>query len=226
MPGFSSEFGMTDHPRDPSRYESLRASHRALATMGPLVGIGLFACGVVLFLQQVGDLFSDAQLTWGEQRVTAIVAVVTLGGFALGGWVASRLLRVLAELIDVLVEQAESAGRAADLIEFHVVPALSRVAVALERSAAQPSSDGRALALAGVRQAIEACRWEQAERLFEAFTRDYAGTPEAASLAREIGDKRQAALAALQARLEAAQSANDPEHVIEFRDELTQHLRD
>jgi hypothetical protein len=86
-------------------------------------------------------------------------------------------------------------------------------------------SDGRVLAVAGVRQAIEDSRWEQAERLLKAFLRDYADSPEAGPLADELAQARGAVVDDLRARLDAARAANDPEQVISYRDELTQHLR-
>jgi hypothetical protein len=101
--------------------------------MVPLVRFGLFAVGVSLFLDQVKGLVSDAQFTWGERRVMGIVALVTIGGFSLAGWVAGRLLKAGADLIEVFIAGAESAGRAADLLELGVVPALGRIAAALER---------------------------------------------------------------------------------------------
>jgi hypothetical protein len=124
---------MSAGDRDPSRYESLRSSRRVLTRMAPLVGFGLFAAGVSLFIDQAGVLLSDMQLTWAERRLAGIVAAITLGGSALAAWVADRLLRALAELIDVVVDQAESSARTADLIEWNVVPALARAAMALER---------------------------------------------------------------------------------------------
>jgi rubrerythrin len=208
-----------------TRYESLRASRRVLARMVPLVEFGLFAAGVGLFLNQVGDLVSDMQLTWGERRIVGVVALITLGGFGLGGWVAGRLLRTLGGLIDVVVDQAEAAARTADLIEWNMVPALERVAVALERRSAGPAEDGRALAVAGVRQAIADSRWEQAERLLEAFIEDYSTAPERPTLALALAEARQVTIEGLRARLNAAQEVNDPEQVIAHRDELTLHLR-
>ena len=116
-----------------SRYQSLRHSQRVLQQMAPLVRFGLFALGVSVFLDQVKGLVSDAQFTWGERRVMGIVALITFGGFGLAGWVAGRLLKAAADLIEVFIAGAESAGRAADLIELHMVPALGRIALALER---------------------------------------------------------------------------------------------
>ena len=127
-----------------SRYQSLRHSQRVLQGMAPLVRFGLFALGVSVFLDQVRGLVSDAQFTWGERRVMGIVALITFGGFGLAGWVAGRLLKAAADLIEVFIAGAESAGRTADLIELHMVPALGRIALALERErpAAAPTAAG------------------------------------------------------------------------------------
>jgi hypothetical protein len=209
-----------------TQYESLRASRRVLARMVPLVEFGLIAAGLGLFLNQVGDLVSDMHFTWGERRVMGVVALITLGGFGLGGWLAGRLLRALAELIDVICDQAEAASRTADLIEWHLVPAFERVALALERRGAEPAAaGGLALAIAGVRQAIADGRWEQAERLLDALIRDFPTAEERQALADELTEARQATIDGLRARLDAAQSVNDPDQVITCRDELTLHLR-
>jgi hypothetical protein len=197
-----------------------------LVRMAPVVRFGLFAAGVGLTLSQVSDLVSDAQLTWGERRVVGIVALITLGSFALAGWVLSRLLKAVAELAEVFIDQAESARRAAELVEWNVVPALGRIAVALERAAAAaPRDDGRALALAGAQQAIEDEKFDLAERLVAAFVRDYPAAPEGGPLADELAAAREEAITDLRVRLDAARSANDPEQAIEYRDQLTQHLR-
>ena len=61
-----------------------------------------------------------------------VVGLTYLGGFGLAGWVAGRLLATSAGLIDAVVDQAEAAARAVDLIERHAVPTLGRIALALE----------------------------------------------------------------------------------------------
>jgi hypothetical protein len=130
-----------------SRYQSLRHSQRVLGRMAPLMHFGLFAFGVSVFLDQLRPLVSDAQFTWGERRVMGIVALVTLGGFGLLGWVVGRLLKASADLIEVVIAGAESAGHTANLIEQHIVPALGRIAAALERerpaTPPPPSGTGR-----------------------------------------------------------------------------------
>jgi hypothetical protein len=217
---------MVDEPRSASRYESLRASRRAFVLMAPIVRYGLCVTGLAVLLKQVEPLVSDMQLTWGERQVVGLTALITLGAFGLGGWVAGWIVRAMVELIDVMVDQAEATQRAADLIQWHVVPALERAAVALERAnLAPPASDGRALAIAGVRQAIGDQRWEQAERLIEAFLRDFPDAPEGPRLTQELAEAWQATIDDLKARLKAAREVNDPHAVIAFRDQLTQHLR-
>jgi hypothetical protein len=216
-----------------SRYQSLRASRRVLARSAPMVRFGLFALGLGLFLDQVRPLISDAQFTWGERRVMGIVALMTIGGFGLAGWLAGRLFRAFAELIDVFVDGAEAAGRTADLIELQLVPALGRLASALEPSASgsnlvpppDPGDEARHQTLAAFRRAIGAGRWSQAERLAQAFARDFPAAPEAATLDAELARGRQAAIDALRARLDDARRANDPDRVIDLRDALTEHIR-
>jgi hypothetical protein len=123
---------MSRTPFDRSRYEGLRRGRRTLAILAPLVQVGFLTLGLGIFLDQSRSLLSDAQFTWGERQVMGIIALLALGGCAFAGWVAGRLIRVAAELVDVLADTAEAAWRTTDLIEQRVVPALSRIALALE----------------------------------------------------------------------------------------------
>jgi hypothetical protein len=125
-----------------ARYQSLRHSQRVLERMAPLVRFGVFAVGISVFLDQVRGLVSDAQFTWGERRVMGVVALITIGGFGLAGWVAGRLLKAAADVIEVFIASAESAGRTADLLERQLVPAIGRIAAALERE--RPEAEPRA----------------------------------------------------------------------------------
>ncbi|MHC5541972.1 hypothetical protein ACYOEI_27445, partial [Singulisphaera rosea] len=114
---------MAGRSRTKQRYDSLRNSGHVLRRMAPWVRFGVFSAGLSLFMDQVRPMLSDAQFTWGERRVMGIVALFTLGGFGLGGWVAGRLLRASSELIDLLIDGADAAWRTADLIELQMVPA-------------------------------------------------------------------------------------------------------
>jgi hypothetical protein len=125
-------------PVNRSRYEGLRKGRRTLALIAPLVQLGFLALGLGIFLDQCGKLVSDTQFTWGERRVMGIVALLALGGCGFVGWVVGRLIKVTAEVMDVLADGAEAALRTNDLIERHVVPALARIASALERD--EPTS--------------------------------------------------------------------------------------
>jgi hypothetical protein len=116
-----------------SRYEGLRNGQRTLGLLAPLIQVGFLTLGFGIFLDQSRSLLSDAQYTWGERQVMGIIALIALGGCGFAGWVAGRLVKVLAELLTVLADNAEASFRTTELIEMHVVPALARIASALER---------------------------------------------------------------------------------------------
>ena len=212
------------------RYDSLRASRKALARVAPWVRFGLFSVGFSMFLNEARSLVSDMQFTWGERRIIGIVGLSYLGGFGLAGWVAGRLIWTGAELIDVMVDQSEAAARTADLIERHAIPTLGRIALALEKLTAEADTtkpvveDDATQAFEAARRVIAAARWAQAEKLVNAFIRDHPG-PDAARLFAELTDSRNRAIEALKVRLDAAKASGDALLAIEIRDALTEHLR-
>ncbi len=200
--------------------------------LSTVVRLGLMAVGLGLVLDRTQTLLSDMQLTWGERVVMGIALIAYGGGFALAGWVADRLLKALAELIALMVDQAESAATTVRLIEREVAPSLARIALAVERISTNPGSgpdrtidQRRAIAVAGVRQAIDEGRWERADRLIASLRRDFPDTPEADELTEDVSQGRQQAIHDLKGRLEAARAVNDPDQVLTYRDELTLHLR-
>jgi hypothetical protein len=113
----------------------LRRGRRTLGLLAPLVQLAFVVLGVGIFLDQSRSLLSDAQFTWGERRVMGLVALLALGGCGFAGWVAGRLIKVAAELVDVLADGAESAARTNELFERNVIPILARIAAALEAQA-------------------------------------------------------------------------------------------
>ncbi len=114
------------------RYAALRKGGKVLGRLALWVQLGFLIMGAGFFLNQARDLLSDAQFTWGERRVMGLIALVTLGGSGLAGWILGQLFRVSAQVLDVLADSAEAAWRAGDLIEQHLVPTLGRIALALE----------------------------------------------------------------------------------------------
>lgn len=119
---------------NPGRYQNLRRSGRILTRLAPVVTFGIWSLGLSLFLDQSRDLVSDAQFTWGERRVMAAVAAVTVGGYLLVGWVVGRLFKAAADLIDVLADLGDSSWRTGDMIEQHVIPLLGRIATTLDQN--------------------------------------------------------------------------------------------
>ncbi|MGE3819270.1 MAG: hypothetical protein AB7I30_07525 [Isosphaeraceae bacterium] len=208
-----------------NRYRSLQASRVALARAAPIVRYGLFGVGLAVFLDQVRPLVSDGLFTWGERRVMGAVALFTLGGFALAGWVGGRLLRASAELIEVLTDAAEAVARTAEVVELHLVPDLRRSASALEALAAGPAPDPAGRSATAVRQAIREGRWGRAERALQTLIRDHPGHPEAAPLAAELAAAQRVERDDLLRRLDVARAGDDVGRAIDYRDALTQFLQ-
>ena len=212
-----------------SRYQALRDHRRRIRRAAGWVRFALVATGFALALDQGKALLSDAQFTWAERRIFGLLALTWVGSFALAGWIVGTLMQTAAELIDVFADQAEDAARVVDLLEVHAVPALGRIALALEASArrapaAPAPPDPKATAAEAARRAIDAGRWGQADRLVAAFVRDHPG-PEAAALLTRLDDRRRAVVDDLRDRLEAARKADEPGAVVDLRDALTEHLR-
>lgn len=217
---------MIDPVRRTSRYQSLRTSRVVLGRMAPLVRLGLWGMGVSVFLDQVGPMLSDAQFTWGERRIMGLVALLTIGGFGLGGWVAGRLMKASAELIDLLIDGADSAWRTADLIELRMIPTLGRIANALEKSEQAGPGSASEPRLTAIRRAIADCHWEDAERLIESLANDKSQVAsEASALGDELCRARDRKIETHRQEIEAGRAANDPDRVIDARDALTLHLR-
>jgi hypothetical protein len=129
---------MTRAPIERSRYQDLRRGRRTLGFLASLVQFGLLAAGLAIFLHQAWLLYSGRGFTWGERQVLGAVALVAVGGCGIAGWVAGHLIKVVAELLDVLADGAEAASRTNELIERHVIPTLVRVATALESREPSP----------------------------------------------------------------------------------------
>ena len=97
--------------------------------------------GLGLFLDQAQGLLSDGHLTWGERR--GWVSLYYAGRVRAGRLDPAQVLKVLAELLDVLADTVEASWRTPDLIEQHLVPALGRIMAPLE--ACQPRAPVSAL---------------------------------------------------------------------------------
>jgi hypothetical protein len=155
------------------RYTSVRMGGRALARLAPAVRFGVGFLGVAYFLSQAQTLLSDAQFTWGERRIAALIALSTVIGFGLAGWILGTAFKVAAGLLEVLADQAEASWRAVDLMEIHVVPTLNRIAAKLDAAPAPapapstatpaPAADSRRLDSGRARQLTDELAEARAE---------------------------------------------------------------
>jgi hypothetical protein len=105
------------------------------------------------------------------------------------------------------------------------VRATIRLAAALDRAPAAPAAvadavtDLRARHLAEIHQAIRAGAWDDAAELLRAFAVAHPDDPETARAGVELAGAKRTGGQALLTRIQAAREANDPERVIELRDE-------
>lgn len=129
---------MSPAPADQFRYEGLRRGRRTLRLVSMLVQSSIILFGVTVFLEQAGSLLSEGQFTWGERRVMGLTALVSIGGCLLAAWAAGRLIGVFGELFDALADGAQASWRTVQLLETQVVPALNRIASALEDETKRP----------------------------------------------------------------------------------------
>ena len=85
---------MNQRMAESSRYARCGGGVKILGRLAWWVQAGFLLLGLGLFLDQARGLVSDAQFTWGERRVMGIVALITLGGCGLAGWILGQLFRV------------------------------------------------------------------------------------------------------------------------------------
>lgn len=226
---------MTVHPEHapvPHTPGRARGVASALAEIAPTVHGSMIALGLWLVVSTSWgtDLRADPR--------PILVAIARLGSLVLAGWVARRLLRAFAALLDLFADQAETIARLADAAE--------RLAVAIERAPAPPgpamhvppaidmastptsaptaADDPRTSALAAIRTAIRQGQWDEAESLFMTFSDAYPDDQAAAGLSRDLDALRRSAVAAHRDRLDAARTANDPERIFEIRESLASLL--
>ncbi|MEO6808646.1 MAG: hypothetical protein ABI353_05990 [Isosphaeraceae bacterium] len=214
---------MSETSHIPTRNGPPPGGPRSFAGASLFLLAGLFVAALTLFFRRLGLIEPGSGVDRGAKE---IVDLVFLGAWLLAGWFALRLVQAVRELIVLHADQARTAVRSADLIEHAVVPALLRIAEAVER--AEPSTgliaDVRAAALARARQAVRAGDWLEAESLVLDFARDFPDAPQGAALLDQIARGRQAAIEDLRARIDAAKQVNDPGRVLELHDELADYL--
>ncbi|WZO99026.1 hypothetical protein EP7_000618 [Isosphaeraceae bacterium EP7] len=155
------------------------------------------------------SLSAACAVIWGPQAAQAVAVVLLCVCLA---WGISR--RPEAPMLEAMTP-----GGVPDAPAERLVLVLERIAAALERAPALPSmtqvepepapAEGRA----GLRGAIRERRWADAQSLADLL-------PPGDPMLEEYADARAKATAELTSRMEAAQEANDPERVLELREEL------
>ncbi len=123
----------------------------------------------------------------------------------------SSLLGALALFLRIQTNQAES---------------LKRIAAVLESQTAQATGQPKFVHLPDpdvsetIREAIRERRWDDAANLLNAFKDAHPDQPEASRLGSELIEAQRAAREELLGKIEAARGVNEPERVLDLRDDL------
>lgn len=212
---------MPDEPRRPNRAAS--RSVFDLLAFG-LILIGAFA----LYFARTEKLVLSPK---AEHQIKGLIDWGLMLCFVAAGVGLLVLVRLAREMVVLTTHQAQSSAQAAQRIE-QLVPVLDRIAAALERSAAQPANVlepdlGNTTAASpqstradAIRRAIREGLWEEARSLAETFAASSPDSTEARQLIEEVDQGRETAANSLRARLEASRTVNDPEAVLEYREQL------
>lgn len=152
------------------------------------------------------------------------LVVLLAGAGVVGSSIAASLLGGLAALVRAGATRAENLAR----IDQSLTEGLRQIAAAVgssgpERASVTADVDPartRARHLAEIRQAIRGRLWDEAATLVAAFSDSHPDDPEAPRLAAELAEARAAARDEFLAKIAAAREVNEPERVLELRDEL------
>ncbi len=147
-----------------------------------------------------------------------LALVFVSGTIVVGSLMLESAFAGLATLIRLGAARAEAAER----LDRRVAEGIDRIAAALASAQLTSSHAPRPLddQKAEMRLAIQEQRWDDASRLVRDFVQANADHASAAGLVEGLAAAKHGAAEALQAKLEAARSVNDPERVLELRDEL------
>ena len=203
--------------------DRLRPAGRAWIAPAGWLGLGLLTVGVLHAATHVLALLSGERATAGEVVTSGILILNDLLLSGMAAWAAAWLLRAAARRDQAIAVQSAEARRAVALIEGQVLPALARLAEALERRP-EATAASRVDAVAEVRRAMDEGRWVEAEALALALASDRPDDPRARALGDEVARRRQGVVADLRARLDAARGAHDAERVVALHGELAGHL--
>ncbi len=209
---------MPDEPR-----RARRVTYRSIIE---LLAFGLILIGAfAIYFGRTEKIELSPQ---GERQVKDLIDWIITLSFIAGGAAFIVLVRLARELVVMTAHLARSSVQAAERIE-QLVPALDRIAAALERSPvasegvrdygleAATERTGGMERVDAIRLAIREGLWEEAQSLAEAFVAEAPESAVAQELVGEVNQRRDQAANDLRARIDASRTVNDPEAVLDYR---------
>ena len=184
------------------RYKRLERSQKQLVYLAHIGWVAMMVAGMFLFAQAAMRLATTGP-THSQAADIAIGGLIGLGICVLGGWIVYRMLRVLSDMLDALVDAQRHASATADIVENQMLPTINQ----LMRLIALPDADRQRLyheqqessqrreideAYQKVQTAISRKWWVQAQRLADRFIEQFPDTDEARRLPDELASAREA----------------------------------
>jgi hypothetical protein len=187
---------------------SARRASRAIDFTSALLVPSAILSSVPLFL------IAAMSVGWTTRLIYSLSAGLLV---LLGSWIVARIVHGFARLLDLLADQLEASMR----LEERIASAVEqpRLQASRREESVDPALALRLKHLAEIRQAIRAGSWADAELLTQEFTDAHSDEPDALRVGMELAEAKNSAGQAIVSRIEAAREANDPDRVIELRDE-------
>jgi hypothetical protein len=174
-----------------------------LAALGRVTFVALMAFGLV-----------SAASRFAEGRAPASTLAVVLDGlrvvfgYSAAGWIAMRML--------------QEVGGSVARVEARIDSGFDRLVTALESPTSRGEShlDPFAIQVAEIRRAVRDGEWLHAKSLLVTFREAFPDQPEPIALGNELEAAARVAREDLRARIAAAREVNDPERVMELREQI------
>lgn len=247
-PAQESQVDPTDtespRPAESGGAEELRASEGPRTYAGQMLGrtarvarLAIIGGGVATEIHRLSATLAAIYPRPDLTIVAMVGAITNIVTYVLIAWVACWLTMSIAALVDGAVHRAEASAS----LQARIASALERAVEVLDRPEARtmsmvapplpgPPDSASAPAPAPVvvktdhaeamRRAIREGRWEDADLAVRAFLDENPDDPEAARLADELDAAKAKGAEGYRARIEAAREANDPDRVLDLRDEV------
>ena len=184
------------------RYKRLERSQKQLVWLA-YIGLGALSLAGVHAFYRAAMRLATSGPTRSQAADIAIEGLVGLALYLVGGWVVYRMLRVLSDMLDALVDTQRQARATSEIVDKQMVPTVNQLMRMLVLPDAErqrlyvdkeQATQRRAIdeAYQKVQAAISRKWWVQARRLADRFIEQFPDTDEARALPEQLSAARDA----------------------------------